>query len=202
MTHAQGCSRIMIACASVTLALWGCGGSANNNNQGGNVPPGSVQLQEGTTVGQVVFADGDNPANGGQGQVVSGISCAPVEQLAVHYHAHLALFSNGTQIAIPEGIGIPNPQSTIQPGFINAGNCFYWLHTHDATGIIHVEAPANVSPTLGQFFAIWGQLLTPTNIAGIATGGSNNVTIFVDGNQFNGDPNTIVLQPHTQIVIE
>ena len=31
----------------------------------------------------------------------------------------------------------------------------YWVHTHSADGIVHVEAPATVHPTLGDFLSIW-----------------------------------------------
>ncbi|HEU4655301.1 MAG TPA: hypothetical protein VFS47_15035, partial [Steroidobacteraceae bacterium] len=41
------------------------------------------------------------------------------------------------------------------------------LHTHDNSGILHVEAPEPATFTLGQFFDIWGQPLTNTNVAGL-----------------------------------
>jgi hypothetical protein len=47
------------------------------------------------------------------------------------------------------------------------GRCFYTIHTHDKSGKIHVEAAAPGTFTLGQLFAIWGQSLTNTNIAGL-----------------------------------
>src|SRR5581483_11510116 len=41
---------------------------------------------------------------------VDGIQCAPVEQLAYHIHAHLAVFKNGVLYSLPGGIGIPGSQ--------------------------------------------------------------------------------------------
>jgi hypothetical protein len=35
--------------------------------------------------------------------------------------------------------------------------CIYWLHTHDGTGIIHIESPIKRDFTLGQFFDIWAK---------------------------------------------
>jgi hypothetical protein len=32
------------------------------------------------------------------------------------------------------------------------------LHTHDDSGIIHVESPTNVSFSLGQFLQLWNSL--------------------------------------------
>ncbi|MDB5059109.1 MAG: hypothetical protein JWO59_2581, partial [Chloroflexi bacterium] len=50
---------------------------------------------------------------------------------------------------IPAYVGIPINQH------IPGNYCFYWLHTHATTDVIHVEAPARGTYTLGQFFAIW-----------------------------------------------
>ena len=53
-----------------------------------------------------------------------------------------------------------------------AGGCLYWIHTHDASGIIHIEAP-DINPpqggpyTLGMLFDIWGQPLDRNNVAGL-----------------------------------
>ena len=79
---------------------------------------------------------GDTPA-GGHGQAIDGIEGSSREMLQVHVHAHLSLFYKGEQIAIPYGIGIVQPFK-VNNGFVGVGACIYWLHTHDATGIIHV----------------------------------------------------------------
>ena len=42
-------------------------------------------------------------------------------------------------------------------GIVTAGYaviCLYWLHTHDDSGTIHVEAPGGTF-TLADFFAVW-----------------------------------------------
>ena len=33
--------------------------------------------------------------------------------------------------------------------------CIYWLHTHDNSGLIHIESPIKENFTLGQFLHIW-----------------------------------------------
>lgn len=122
---------------------------------------------------------------GGRGQVVDGIPCQTGEQLSYHVHAHMAIMADGQPITIPAQIGIP-------------GSCFYWLHTHDTTGAIHIEAPNPQTYTLGQFFDIWGQPLTADNVAGHR----GTVTAFVDQKQVNGDPRAIALKDHASIVLE
>lgn len=148
-----------------------------------------IQLVPGTTLGKVVFSDGDTP-QGGQGQTVSGIPCGVGEQLTYHIHAHISLFVNGEQIAIPLGIGIGSTRDNRA--------CFYWLHTHDATGIVHVEAPRTSSFTLGQFFDIWGQPLSSENIAGFR----GAVTAYVNGTRYQGDLRVISFASHMQINLQ
>ena len=159
--------------------------------QGGPIP-----LAQGTQVGRAMFDPGDT-AQGGNGQPVDGIEGSSREMLKVHVHAHLALFHNGEQIAVPYGIGIVKP---FQPnnGFVGMGQGIYWLHTHDATGIIHVESPDDRRYTLGNFFDIWGQPLGLRDVAGL----KGVVRAFVDGKRYSGDPRAIVLRAHTQITLE
>jgi hypothetical protein len=76
--------------------------------------------------------------------------------------------------------------------------CLYWLHTHDDTGIIHIESPDARTFTLGQFFDIWGQPLSPSR-AGPLKG---QLTVFVGKKRFTGDPRKLVLKPHELITIE
>ena len=131
------------------------------------------------------------------GQTVDGIQCSTSEQTAYHIHSHLAIFSSGTAVRVPAGIGIPGPQQ-VQNGFVLGGKCLYWLHTHDATGIIHIESPVTRVYTLGDFFDIWGQPLSSTQV-GTAKG---TVTVFVNGKRFTGDPRSIKLDPHTVIQLD
>ncbi len=114
--------------------------------------------------------DSGDTAAGGQGQTVAGIECFPTMHEEFHVHAHLSIILNGqdhdlTQddpavLAIPSDVGIvENSDGTRQ--------CIYSLHTHDNSGMLHVEAPAPGTFTLGQYFDIWGQPLSDTNVAGL-----------------------------------
>ena len=155
-----------------------------------------IPLVQATQVGLAMFEPGDTPT-GGNGQPVDGIEGSSREMLKVHVHAHLALFNKGQQIAIPYGIGIVKPFQ-VNNGFVGMGQGIYWLHTHDATGIIHVESPDDRTYTLGNFFNIWGQTLTSGNVAGL----KGLVHAFVDGKAYSGNPRNIVLGAHTQITLE
>lgn len=152
-------------------------------------------LVQGTQIGKTVFAPGDT-ARGGNGQSIDGIEGSSQEMLKVHFHAHLSLFYKGEQIAVPAGIGIVKPLR-IENGFVNGGNGFYWLHTHDATGILHIESPQAKNYTLANFFDIWGQPLAATNVAGL----HGKVRTFVNGHLQFGSPRDIVLHDHDQITL-
>jgi hypothetical protein len=153
-------------------------------------------IVQGTQIGQTMFEPGDT-AKGGNGQTIDGIEGSSREMLAVHVHAHLALFYKGVQIAVPYGIGIVKPFRA-ENGFVGGGSGIYWLHTHDATGIVHVESPDSRVYTLGNFFDIWGQMLSPQNVAGL----QGVVRAFVDGKPYAGNPRAIVLAAHAQITLE
>lgn len=85
-----------------------------------------------------------------------------LEGTAQHYHTLLVIDVNGVQQMVPWYIGI-EPQNTSQSHECPSGQ-LHVLHTHDGSGIIHNELPAAIkaTPTLGDFFQIWGQPLGPT----------------------------------------
>jgi hypothetical protein len=81
---------------------------------------------------------------------------------------------------------------------VGAGTCFYWLHTHAADGIIHIESPIARTFTLGDFFDVWGQKLGPERV-GPSPG---PVTALIDGHVYRGNPRDIPLTAHAQIQLE
>jgi len=139
-------------------------------------------------------------ASAATGSPVDGISCQSSEQTLFHIHAHLTIFVNGAARQVPPAIGIPGAvaQQTQAGPFINSGTCFYWLHTHAADGIVHIESPVQRTFTLGQFFDEWGQPLGP-DVAGPAHG---HVTALVNGKVFEGNPRDVPLTAHAQIQLE
>jgi hypothetical protein len=127
-----------------------------------------------------------------EGQPVGNVQCNSGEQLATHYHAHLTILYQQTPVPVPANIGIKS-------------GCLYWLHTHDDSGIVHVEAPQNQASaqfTLGTFFQVWGQTLSSSQVATIPVDKGQQVRVWVNGKVYRGDPNGIVLKKGEQIVIQ
>lgn len=64
-----------------------------------------------------------------------------------HWHTQLMITSGGNQVTIPADIGI-------------TPTCLEVLHTHDISGLIHIEpdTPAQGRVyTIGDFFVVWGK---------------------------------------------
>jgi hypothetical protein len=75
------------------------------------------------------------------------------------------------------------------------------LHTHDTTGVIHVESPTVRDFTLGEFFGVWGLRFTTDCIGGMCNAGASKLRVFVNGKPVAGDPADLVLRSHQEIVV-
>lgn len=158
----------------------------------GPVGPEGIAVEQGQQLA--------TPSTAANGQTIDGIQCNASEQVAYHIHTHLTVYVNGALRPIPPGIGIVTPvtQHTVQGPFDSATRCYYWLHVHTQDGIIHVESPNNIQYNLGQFFAIWQQPLTADQV-GASTG---QMTVFINGIRYTGDPAAIPLRSREDIQID
>ena len=55
------------------------------------------------------------------------------------------------------------------------------LHTHDASGMIHVESTVTRDYTIGEFFRIWGESFDATQVLGHPAVAGHKVWMVVDG---------------------
>lgn len=125
------------------------------------------------------------PTAGGNGTTPGGVQCSTSEQLAYHHHSHLTLLQDGHPVVVPAQIGL--------------SPCDYWVHVHDTSGIIHIEAPKPVTFTLGDFYDVW-QVTFPGTTPSTTLKGT--LTVYVNGKLYTGDPRLIPLDQHADIVIE
>jgi len=115
-----------------------------------------------------------------------GLNDLTTEGQVVHIHQHLDIFVNGKKEPVPPNIGIYDGQFLTE------------LHTHDESGIMHVESPTKRTFDLAQFFGVWGVRLTPNCVGGYC----KELTpwrLYVNGVQYRGDPRTLVLKAHQEI---
>lgn len=114
------------------------------------------------------------------------VGCNVSEIFTEHMHTQLTIEHAGAKVTVPANIGLVSAAYAVI--------CIYWLHTHDDSGTIHIEAPGGTF-TLADFFAVWGQPLSGTRV-GQYTG---HVRAYVDGVQYRGAPQNIPLTDGEQI---
>ncbi len=121
---------------------------------------------------------------------IDGIKCEAMESLLFHIHAHLDIFINGEHNTVPALIGITT-------------NCFYWMHTHDESGVIHIESPVKRDYTLGQFFDIWNKKFNNDQIFNNLVSGNNTLKVYLNGSKVPDGTNyrDISLHAHDEITI-
>ncbi len=149
--------------------------------------------------GLVVFARPVAPPAAPPGNTGPIISNEPM-----HIHPHLALFRDAQAATLPEDIG-RNPARWVDhtlDGYADtsAATAVSPLHTHDTTGDIHVESRVTRDYTLGEFFAVWGQPIGPTDTVELIPDAAHNLTMTVDGVPSTAWGN-LVLQDGQQIEI-
>ncbi|HET9008022.1 MAG TPA: hypothetical protein VFQ04_15030 [Actinomycetes bacterium] len=180
--------RLGIAAVLAVVLVAGVGGlavwAANRDRQPATSPGPLAGLQTGPAPW------GANTADLAERLRAIGIpALSPMEGTAVHIHQHLDLYVDGRKVLVPAGIGI-DPAVGYAP-----------LHTHDPSGVIHIESPTVRTYTLGEFFAVWGVRITPSCLGGYCAGGGRQLRLFVDGRADRGDPTTLALAPHQELVV-
>jgi hypothetical protein len=129
---------------------------------------------------------------------IAGLACS--RGPAQRYGVHVELFVDGLVVLLPAGIGIAPPWQT-QPPDVLHGSCTYPLRTVDPTGVVEVAAAAR-PVTLGDLFAVWGQPLSSSGFGPWTIAPGERLGVFLDGKAFAGDPRTLPLSRHAQIVLE
>lgn len=104
-----------------------------------------------------------------------------------HIHPHLEIVISGQRQVIPANIGI-------------SASCMHPLHTHDASGTLHVESPEARDFTLSDFFAVWGKTFNKDQILDSKVDDTHVIRVMVNGQAVNTYENTI-LRDKDQIVI-
>jgi hypothetical protein len=113
------------------------------------------------------------------------------------FGVHLEVFAHRQVVIVPAGIGVARPSQRYFARVI-PGSCTYAARTLDPTGVVEVRPGARL--TLADVFRLWNQPLGLHRLAGFRTRAS--VLAFVGGKRRHGDPRSIPLTRHAQIVLE
>ncbi len=199
MKVARRSVRALVVAALAVVAVAGVGAWALLRSSG----PSSSIGPEGVAIYHVPSLAANTTARGGR--AIDGITCRSQSHEAIkyHVHVHVEIFVNGSMRRLPGGVGITAPRLAFHfktGTFYDVGlyDCLYWLHTHVADGVIHVEAPMKRTFTLGQFFDVWGQPLGPNRV-GPASG---HVVVFENGRRYRGSPRSVPLLAQGEIQID
>ncbi len=115
------------------------------------------------------------------------LDCTTDMATRFHIHPHLQITILGKEEIIPANTGIN-------------GLCMHSIHTHDATGLLHVEAPVKKDFTLGDFFAVWGKTFNSKQILDFKADNTHAIHMSVNGKKVDTYENYI-FQDKDQIII-
>lgn len=148
----------------------------------------TIALDISFSVGEDVFSSAPNMTP------IDGIRCDTMEFTKFHIHAHLGIFVDDKPFTVPSQIGI-DPE----------GRCLYWLHTHDDSGVIHIESPTEREFTIGNFIDIWSQTLNNTQLFDTKSLNDTNsmLGVYVNGVRVpaSTDFRTISMNAHDEIAL-
>jgi hypothetical protein len=139
----------------------------------------------------------------------AGLEPEKKETLIHHVHAHLDVFVDGEAVLVPAGIGIEIDDPGVKRGTdpVAYGGieecdqpCISPLHTHDESGVLHTESATEEDNTLGQFFIEWDVKLDESCVGEFCRP-DDEIAVYVDGEEYTGDPREIALTDAKQIAI-
>jgi hypothetical protein len=120
---------------------------------------------------------------------IDHILCQNGMQIGSHIHAHVTIYINSNRTLIPARVGIA-------PGM----SCLYWLHTHDTSGIIHIETPKGTHVTLGNFLDIWEHRFQQLGYPGQFSDPTGWL-VFINGKSMSSDFRQIPFSSHLLITL-
>jgi hypothetical protein len=173
----------LLVVVGIVIAVVNSGGGSSS----ANVKPGSVpaSAEAGTRTTPPPWpADYDGLAGRIKDMGLPGLS-----ESIFHIHAILHVYVDGKPVTVPANIGLDAANQVFSP-----------LHTHDTSGIIHMEATREYPFTLGQFFAIWDVHFTDTELGPFKPAGGKSLQVYVNGKPVK-DPVGLVMHEHDNISV-
>jgi hypothetical protein len=110
------------------------------------------------------------------------------QDLAMHVHAHLSITVDGQAVTVPGDIGHDSDEKFAAE-----------IHTHDTSGIVHVESPTRETFVLGQLFTEWDVALDGRGVGSLGHDDGLELHTFVGGSPYTSDPAGIPLRDFERI---
>jgi hypothetical protein len=180
---------VLVAVVIGLLVILGGGG---DGGQSASSTPPSVTLPDPATLKGILQTP--PPWTNNTDQLEARLADLKLPELsdapgALHHHVQLDIYVDGQPVEVPANIGLS--QQAASP-----------LHTHDPTGLVHVEsADPNFQPVLGQFMDVWGPYMTTTCLGDTCNDGDRQLRVFVNGDRYTGDPTLLPLTDQLVVVV-
>ncbi len=143
-----------------------------------------------TAHGRVTLPPWPVPDNAAAAISAAGLSTITMEGEAEHIHAHLDIIVGGQPVTVPANIGIDTQAGAMSP-----------LHTHDSSGVLHIESPIRRPYNLAELFTEWDVSLSADNIGGLHAAAGKTLSVYVNGQLRQGDPATITFADHDEVAL-
>jgi hypothetical protein len=153
--------------------------------------------------------DSGDPSNAPNGAAVDGMACQSVTegtsypQSDFSQHVFLGIYFNGTWEAVPQGLGMVNPVAPIGTGNpahtsntqeIEENQCEYNIHTHDYSGLLHIEDES--VPQSDTSFPAYANLQSFLDVSGATL---SSTAFSIGSSTLAGPVSIYVGTPSTQV---
>ena len=179
---------IIVAVVIVLVASSGGGGSSTASTTASK-SGGDTGTPPGTQVGLQVTPAPWKPEYNDLAQRLQAFNFPQQTDVGYHVHAQLNVYVNGKQTPVPANTGIDPQGRFISP-----------IHTHDTTGVVHMESAKFYPFTLGEFVNVWGVYFTDNQLGAYKAGNGNVLQLWVDGKQI-ADPVRYKMKPHDVMIL-
>jgi hypothetical protein len=186
---AAAAAAVAIAVVVVVLAMGGGDDGGGGDSGSGGVAFAQDSVPAGATVGIQDTAPPWQPNYTDLTQRIEAMGLPGFDEVISHSHAWLHVYVDGKQETVPQNIGIDPTTQTLAA-----------LHTHDAEGIVHMEADREFEFTLGQFMAVWGVAFSEDRLGSLTPKGDKQLQVFLNGKRVS-DPVNVVMPEHGNVVI-
>jgi hypothetical protein len=171
----------------ITIGVAALAGAATLAACGSATPTATTDSKPTASSSSVSWAA---PADASARVKAAGLPMLGQEGQVLHIHSHLDVFVDGKAVTVPAEVGIDVAQQQISP-----------LHTHDTSGVVHIESPVKTDFTLGQFMTEWNVPISKDALGPLKTGGGKELHVYVNGKEQTGDPATVKLAAHAEIAL-
>jgi hypothetical protein len=132
----------------------------------------------------------------GSGYTVDGIHCDTSGGMAPgspHIHADVVIYDHGVRWTMNPNVGHDTNN-----------DCLFWVHAHAdaAYGVIHMESPRPIHPTLAAWNAVALHSVGRSAEMQLAPRSGEQQRVYVNDRPYHGDIRRLPLQNHMSITIE